>query len=63
MTNELVYAEAVFVTVRLGVKINKTAERKEPMWRSRSQNKIRELRKDLSQLDSSKDREVSDVRH
>ena len=62
-TNELVYAAAVFVTTRLGVKINKSAERKEPMWKSRLQNKIKELRKDLSQLDSSKDREISDVRH
>ena len=31
------------------------------MWR-RLQNKIKELRKDLSQLESSKDKEVSDVR-
>ena len=61
-TNELFYAGAVVVTNRLGVKINKAAERKEPMWRRRLQNKIKELRKDLSQLESSKDREVSNVR-
>ena len=60
-TNELFYAGAVVVTNRLGVKINKAAERKEPMWRRRSQNKIKELRKDLSQLESSK--EVSNVWH
>ena len=47
----------------MGVKINKAAERKEPMWRRRLQNKIKELRKDLSQLESSKDREVSNVSH
>ena len=61
--NELFYAGAVVVTNRLGVKINKTAERKEPMWRRRLQNKIKELRKDLSQLESSKDKEVSNLRH
>ena len=61
--NELFYAGAVVVTNRLGVKINKTAERKEPMWRRRLQNKIKELRKDLSQLESSKDKEVNNLRH
>ena len=62
-TNELFYAGAVVVIKRLGVKINKAAERKEPMWRRRLQNKIKELRKDLSQLESSKNKEVSNVRH
>ena len=62
-TNQLFYAEAVVVTNRLGIKINKVAERKEPMWRKRLQNKIKETRKDLSQLESSKDKEVSSVRH
>ena len=62
-TNELFYAGAVAVTNRLGVKINKAAKRKEPMWRRRLQNKIKELRKDLSQLESSKDKEVSNVTH
>ena len=33
------------------------------MWRRRLQNKIKELRKDLSQLESSKDKEVGNVRH
>ena len=61
-TDELFYAGAVFGTNRLGVKINKVAERKEPMWRRRLQNKIKEMRKDLSQLESSKDKEVSNIR-
>ena len=47
-TNELFYAGAVVVTNRSGVKINKVAWRKEPMWKRRLQNKIKELRKDLS---------------
>ena len=62
-TSELFYAGAVVVTNRLGVKINKVAERKEPMWRRRLHNKIKELRKDSRQLESSKDKEVSNVRH
>ena len=62
-TNELFYAGAVVVTNRLGVKINKASERKEPMWRRRLQNKIKELRNDLGQLESAKDKEVSNVRH
>ena len=32
-TNELFYAGAVVVTNRLGVKIDKVAGRKEPMWK------------------------------
>ena len=48
-SNELFYAGTVVVTNRLGVKINKAAERKEPMWRRWLRNKIKELRKDLSQ--------------
>ena len=62
-TNELFYAGAVVVTNRFGVKINKAAKRKGPMWRRRVHNKIKELRKDLSQLESSKDKEVSNVWH
>ena len=45
-TNESFYAGAVVVTNRLGVKIEKVAWRKEPMWKKRLQNKIKELRKD-----------------
>ena len=47
----LFYAGAVVVTNRLGAKIDKVAWRKEPMWKRRLQNKIKELRKDLSQLE------------
>ena len=61
-TNELFYARAVVIN-RLGVKINKAAERKESMWRRRLQNKIKELRKYLSQLESSKHKEVCNVRY
>ena len=57
-TNELLYAGAVVVTNRLGVKIDKVAERKEPMRKRRLQNKIKELRRDLSQLEASKDRGI-----
>ena len=55
-TNELFYAGAFAVTNRLGVKIDKVAGRKEPLWKRRLQNKIKELRKDLSQLKASKDK-------
>ena len=55
-TNELFYAGAFVVTNRLRVKIDKVAGRKEPMWKRRLQNKIKELRKDLSQLEASQDR-------
>ena len=44
-TNELFYAGAFVATNRLGVKIDKVAGRKEPMWKRRLQNKIKELRK------------------
>ena len=56
------YAGAVIVTNRLGVKIAIVAGRKEPMWRRRLQNKITELRKDLSQP-ASKDKDISNLRH
>ena len=58
-TNKLFYAGAVVVTNRLGVKTNTAREKEEPMWRRSLQNKSKEVRKDLSQLESSKDREVS----
>ena len=57
------YAGAVVVTNRLGVKIDKVAWRKEPMWNRRLQNKIKELSKDLSQLEVSKDKDISNFRH
>ena len=62
-TNELFYAGAFVVTNRLGVKIDKVAGRKEPMWKRRLQNKIKELRKDVSQLEASKDESISNFRH
>ena len=34
------------------VMIDNIAERKKPMWKRRLQNKIKELRKDLSQLEA-----------
>ena len=63
MTNELFYAGAVVLTNRLGVKIDKVAGRKEPMWKRRLQNKVKELRKDLSQPEASKDKAISNFRH
>ena len=62
-TNELLYAAAVVVTNRSGVKIDKVAGRKKPMWKRRLQNKIKELRKDLSQLEASKDKDISNFSH
>ena len=60
--NQLFYVGAFVVTNRLDVKINKVAGRKEPMWKTRLQNKIKELRKDLSQLEASKDKDISNFR-
>ena len=62
-TNELFYAGAVVVTNRLGVKIDKVAGRKEPTWKRRLQNKIKELRKDLSQPEASEDKGIRNYRH
>ena len=62
-TNELFYAGAFVVTNKLGVKIDTVAGRKEPMWKRRFQNKTKELRKGLSQLEASKDKGVSNSRH
>ena len=62
-TNELFYAGAVVVTNRLGVKIDKVARRKESIWKRRLENKIKELRKDFSQLEASEDKDTSNFRH
>ena len=62
-TNEFFYAGVLVVTNRLEMKIHKVAWRKEPMWKRRLQNKIKELRKDLSQLEASKDKDISNFRH
>ena len=50
------------VTNRLGMKMDKAAGRKEPMSKRRLQYKIKEIRKDLSQLDASKDKDISNLR-
>ena len=57
------YAGAVAVTNRLRVKIDKVAWRKETMSKRRLQNKIKELKNDLSQLEASKDKDISTLRH
>ena len=57
------YAGGVVVTNRLGVRIDKVAGRKETMWKRRLQNKIKKLRKDLSQLEGSKDKDISNFRY
>ena len=62
-TNEFFYVGAFAVTNRFGVKINKVARRKEPMWKRRLQNKIKELRQNISQLKASKDKDISNFRH
>ena len=62
-TNELFYARAFVVTNRLGVKIDKVAERNEPMWKRRLQNKIKELRKNLGQLEAWYEKGISNFRH
>ena len=54
------FAGAAVVT-RIRVNIDSIAGRKESMWKRRLQNKIKELRKDLSQLEASKD--ISNFRH
>ena len=62
-SNELFSAGAFVVTNRLGVKIDNIAGRKEPIWKRRLQNKIIELRKDLSQLEAWKDKDISNFKH
>ena len=62
-TNELFYTGPVVLTNKLGVKIDKVAWRKEPMWKRRLQNKIKELSNDLSQLEALKDKDISNFTH
>ena len=45
------------------MKIDQVAGRKEPMWKRRLQNKIKELSKGLSQLEASKNKDISNFRH
>ena len=60
--NELLYAGAVVGKNRLGVKLDKVARRKEPIWKRRLQKKIKKLTKDLSQLEPLKDTDISNFR-
>ena len=62
-TSELFYAGDFVVINKLGVRIDKLPGRKEPMWKRRLQNKIKELRKDLSQLEASKDKGLCNFRY
>ena len=48
---------------RLEVKIDNIAGRKEPMWKRWLQNTIKELTKDLSQLEASKDTDTNNFKH
>ena len=58
------FAGAVVVaTNRLGVNIDKVAGRKKPIWKRRLQNKIKELRNNVSQLEALKDKDISSFRH
>ena len=57
------YTGAVVVAKRLRVKTDKVAGRKEPLWKRRLRNKIKELRKDLSQLEASNDEDISNFRY
>ena len=43
--------------------IDKVAGTKEPIWTRRLQKKIKELKKDVSQLEASKDKDISNFRH
>ena len=43
--------------------IDKVAGTKEPIWTRRLQKKIKELKNDLSQLEASKDKDISNFRH
>ena len=55
--------ELLLLQTDLGVKIDKVAGRMKPLWKRRLQNKIKDLRKDLSQLEASKDEGISNFRH
>ena len=63
-TGKSSYAGAVVVnTNKLGVMINKAAKRKETMRKKSLQDRFKDKRKGLSQLESSNDKEVGNVRH
>ena len=62
-TNDLLNVAAVVVTNTIGVKIDKVSVRKQRMQKRMQQNKIKKLRKELSQLEASKDEDISNFRH
>ena len=51
MTNDLIYAAAVVVTERLGVKMSKRDAAKEPWWKRRLEDQIKQLRKDIARVE------------
>ena len=50
-TNRLLYATAIVVAEKLGVKPGKKKATKEPWWKRRLQGQVNQLRKDLGQLE------------
>ena len=54
MTNDLIYAAAVVVTERLGVKMSKRDAAKEPWWKRRQEDQIKQLRKDIARVETLK---------
>lgn len=49
-TNSLAYAGAVLVTETLGVKLKSKESWKEPMWKRRLENQIKQLHRDLARV-------------
>ena len=48
----MLYAAAVVVTERFGVKIGAKYKKKEPMWKRRLEGQVKVMRRDLSRLES-----------
>ena len=51
-TNMLIYAGAVVVTERLGVNTGKRSQKREPLWKRRLESQIKDMRADLSRVES-----------
>ena len=47
-TNMFIYARAVVVTERLGLKTGKRTQKQEPMWKRRLESQIKGMRADLA---------------
>ena len=47
-TNDVIHCGAVLVTEMVGVKIGKTGIKKEPWWKRRLENQIKDIKKELS---------------